>query len=202
MGKRVSEVLREEMEAIRAEIQVIEDTEEPSEDELQRGQGLLDEWDAKQADYDKAVAREKKVDEVMRARLQPEKVESTSPARPRGPEVIRHVEPFETQEELVRSLWNHGSFDEKDTISRALSAVDGAPRHLVDAGKERLHDLLHLDNRHAPLIARHVLLTGSPEYHEQFREFVASRGTYVGEAMRAAMSLTDANGGYLVKMAS
>lgn len=196
--KKRSEVLGEEMEAIRAEIQVIEGAEEPSDDELSRGDALLAEFDEKQVLRTKALEREKQVDEVLRARLQPEQVESTSPARPRGPEVIRHVEPFETQEQLVRSLWNHGSFDEKDTISRALAAVDDAPRHLLDPGKERLHELLHMDNRHAPLIARHVLLTGSPEYHDQFREFVASRGTYVGEAMRAAMSLTDANGGYLV----
>jgi len=196
--KRRSEVLREEMEAFRAEIQVIEDIEEPSDDDIQRGEGLLSDWDAKKIDYDAAVAREAKVDEVLRARLEPARVEPQSPATPRGPEVMRHVQPFETQTELVRSLWSHGSFDEGDAISRALAAVEKAPRHVDDAAKERMNDLLHLDNRHAPLIARHMLLTGSPEYHDQFREYVASRGTYVGEAMRAAMSLTDANGGYLV----
>jgi HK97 family phage major capsid protein len=196
--KRKSETLREEMEAIRAEIQVIEEADEPTEDDLQRAQGLLDEWDGKKKDYDAALDREKRVDEVLRARLEETKVEPQSPAGPRGPEVMRRVEPFETQEELVRSLWNHGSFDEKDTISRALAAVERAPRHVDDRAKERMDDLLHIDNRHAPLIARHMVLTGSPEYHDQFREYVASRGTYVGEALRAAMSLTDANGGYLV----
>ena len=198
MAKKRSEVLREEMEALRAEIKVIEENEEATDDEISRGSDLLAEWDDKKGDYDKALERERKVDEVLRAALQPETTESASPARPRGPEIMRKVEPFETTDELVRSLWNHGSFDEKDTISRALAAVEHAPRHVDDKGKERMDDLLHLDNRHAPLIARHMLLTGSPEYHEQFREYVASRGTYVGEAMRAAMSLTDANGGYLV----
>lgn len=196
--KKRSEVLGEEMEAIRAEVKVIEENDEATEDEISRGEALLEEFDLKRAEYDKAVAREAKVDEVLRLRLEPRNVEPTSPAAPRGPEVMRHVEPFETQQELVRSLWNHGSFNEPDTIARALAAVDNAPRHVSDQGKERMHDLLHLDNRHAPLIARHMLLTGSPEYHDQFREYVASRGTYVGEALRAAMSLTDANGGYLV----
>lgn len=199
--KKRSEVLAEELEALRAEIKVIEENDEATPEEIERATALLEEWDGKDAQRLAALEREKKVDEVLRAALKPEAVESTSPARtrtPGAPEVMRHVDPFETSEQLVRSLWNHGSFDEKDTISRALSAVEGAPRHLDDPSKERLHDLLHLDNRHAPLIARHVLLTGSDEYHEQFREYVASRGTYVGEAMRAAMSLTDANGGYLV----
>src|SRR3954468_17931877 len=90
------------MEAIRAEIQVIEGTEEATEDELQRAQGLLDEWDGKKTDYDAALAREAKVDEVLRAKLDQRKVEPQSPAAQRGPEVMRRVEPFETQEELVR----------------------------------------------------------------------------------------------------
>ena len=199
--KKRSVILAEELEALRAEIKVIEENDEATDEEVTRATALLEEWDGKDAERLKAIEREKKVDEVLRAALQPEQVESTSPARtrtPSAPEVMRHVEPYETTEELVRSLWNHGSFDEKDTISRALAAVDAAPRHVEDSGKERLNDLLHIDNRHAPMIARHMLLTGSDDYHEQFREYVASRGTYVGEAMRAAMSLTDANGGYLV----
>jgi len=196
--KRKSEILSEAMEALRSEIKVIQESEESTDEDLQRADGLLEEWDLKDAEYKKALEREAKVDEVLQRSLEERKVEPQSPAAPRGPEVMRKVAPFETQTELVRSLWSHGSFDEKDTIDRALAAVDGAPRHVDDDAKERMHDLLHLDNRHAPLIARHMVLTGSPEYHEEFREYVASRGTYVGEALRAAMSLTDANGGYLV----
>jgi len=199
--KKRSEVLAEELEALRAEIKVIEENDDATDEEVSRATALLEEWDDKDAQRTKALEREAKVDEVLRARLQPEQVESTSPARtriPSSPEVMRHVDPYETSETLVRSLWNRGSFDEHDTISRALTAVEDAPRHLSDAGKERLVDLLHLDNRHAPLIARHMLLTGSKEYHEAFREYVASRGAYVSDVLRAAMSLTDANGGYLV----
>lgn len=198
--KRKSEILTEELEALRSEIKVIQESEEPTEDDIQRADGLLEEWDRKEAERTAAIAREEKVDSVLRAALDDRKVEPQAPSERRGPEVMRKVEPYDehTQTELVRSLWNHSSYDEKDTISRALSAVDNAPRHVDDAGKEHLHNLLHMDNRHAPLIARHMLLTGSDEYHEQFKEYVASRGTYVGDAMRAAMSLTDAQGGYLV----
>ncbi len=198
MARKQSEVLAEEMEVLRSELKVIEEMEEPSDDELLRGEQLLEEFKLKQPVYEKALAREAQVAEVLRASLVPARTEPQSPAAQRGPEVMRRVEPFETQEELVRSLWSRGSFDEKDTIGRALAAVERAPRHVDDAARERMDNLLHLDNRHAPLIARHMVLTGSPEYHEQFREYVASRGTYVGEALRAAMSLTDANGGYLV----
>jgi HK97 family phage major capsid protein len=200
MGKKRSEVLGEELEALRAEIKLIDEAEDPAEDELSRASQLLEEFDLKKVDFDKAVDREAKVDEVLRARLLPERVEPAQPDERdrRGPEVMRHVEPFENTQELVRSLWHHTAYNEQDTISRAMAAVDSAPRHVNDAGKEHLHDLLNMDNRHAPLIARHMLLTGSEQYHKEFQEYVASRGTYVGEAMRAAMSLTDAQGGYLV----
>lgn len=198
MRKR-SEQLREEMEALRAEIKVIEENDEATDDEVVRAGALLEEWDGKKTELDAAIDREAKVAEVLRAALAPANVEGEQQAsRSRGPEVKRSVDPFSTSEELVRSLWNQGPFNPQDTISRALAAVEQAPEHLADAGRERLDQLLRLDNKHAPMIARHVLLTGSPEYHEEFRQYVASRGTYVGEAMRAAMSLTDANGGYLV----
>src|SRR6266545_6206317 len=102
MAKKRSEVLREEMEALRAEIKVIEENEEASEEEISRGGDLLAEWDDKKTDYDKALERERKVDEVLRAALQPESTEDTSPARTRTPEVMRKVEPYETTDELVR----------------------------------------------------------------------------------------------------
>jgi HK97 family phage major capsid protein len=43
-----------------------------------------------------------------------------------------------------------------------------------------------------------MLMTGSPEYHAEFQEY--ARTGYVGDQMRAALSLTGANGGYLVPM--
>jgi HK97 family phage major capsid protein len=195
MRKR-SEVLAEEQEALRAEIKLIEENEEATDEELARGDALLAEFDEKETLRVKALEREEQVDAVMRARLIPDQTERE--AGNRGPELMRHEDPFGTTQELVRSLWHHTSYDEKSTLSRALTAVDDAPRHVTDDCKEHLHNLLEMDNRHAPLIARHMLLTGSAQYHKEFQEYVASRGTYVGEAMRAAMSLTDAQGGYLV----
>lgn len=198
--KKQSEILAEEQEALRAEIKLIHENEESTEEDIVRGDALLAEFDEKEVLRQAAIKREAQVDEVLRANLIPTTRTEAGDAGPRGPEVMRKAEPYEetTQRELVRSLWHHSSYDEKDTISRALSAVDNAPRHVGDDSKERLHDLLHMDNRHAPLIARHMLLTGSEQYHKEFQEYVASRGTYVGETLRAAMSLTDAQGGYLV----
>lgn len=201
MARKQSEALAEEMEILRAEIKVIEESDEPTDDDLSRAEALLTEWDSKKADYDKAVDRENKVAEVMRAALKPSGLETGSqPDARRGPEFMRRVDPYDesVQEELKRSLWGKGPFNGDDAISRANAAIEHAPRHVDDRAKENLDRLVNLDNRHAPLIARHMLMTGSEEYHKQFREYVASRGTYVGELLRTAMSLTDANGGYLV----
>ena len=117
-----------------------------------------------------------------------------------GPEYMRRVDAYDSSnyEQLRRSLHGAGGFDEGDTISRAMAAVERAPSHVTDDGRESAIRLLEQDNRHTPLIARHVLMTGSPEYHEEFQEYIRCKGVYAGELMRTALSLTDANGGYLV----
>lgn len=118
----------------------------------------------------------------------------------RAPEHLRRVEAYEPSnyETLRRSLHGAGGFDEGDTISRAMAAVERSPVHVNDDARESGMRLLEQRNRHTPLIARHILMTGSDEYHQEFEEYVRCRGVYAGELMRAAMSLTDANGGYLV----
>lgn len=205
MGKKRSEILEEELEVLRSELKVIEDSEEPTDEDISRGEALLAEWDDKKTEHEKALDREKKVDEVFRAALarNEESTENgdgpaTGNGTRRGPEVKRNVDPFDNQEVLVRSLWGEALLNTPDTISRAHMVVDDAPYHVDDAAKERMHHLLQLDNKHSGTIARHMLLTGSPEYHEEFRTYVKSKGSLVGEAMRTALSLTDANGGYLV----
>jgi HK97 family phage major capsid protein len=85
-----------------------------------------------------------------------------------------------------------------DMVSRALTAIENGPRHMSEAARERCAELVDMGNNEAPLIARHMLLTGSPQYHEEFQEYVRSMGHVVGPAMRAAMSTVGSAGGYLV----
>ena len=198
MGKKRSEILSEELEALRAEIQVIESAEEPSEEDLSRSSNLLAEWDDKEKEREKALEREAQVAKVLEANLARSDQSESGDGPRRGPEVKRSVDPFDNQEILFRSLMGDVLLNASDTISRAQYAIDDAPRHVNDAAKERMHELLGLDNKHASSIARHMLLTGSPQYHDEFRDYVKSRGTMVGDAMRTAMSLSDDAGGYLV----
>lgn len=77
---------------------------------------------------------------------------------------------------------------------RALSAIETSGKHLTDSHRETATRVLETA-RHsdAPEIARFILQTGSEEYMDSFEAFVRSGGRE-----RAAMSLTGANGGYMV----
>lgn len=210
MARKQSEVLSEEMEVLRAEITVInEKGDEASEDELARADALLDEWKTKDADLKRHLAREAQVAEVLRASLNPgNKEDGTAPPR-RSPEFMRRTDPYDqdTYVELARSAQQGPeriNFDSQPVISRALAAVEQMPKvafnstKQADQASERITRLLELDNQHAPLIARHMLMTGSEEYRSQFRRYIMSAGNDTGDLVRTAMSLTAGNGGVLV----
>lgn len=199
--RKQSETISEEMEILRAEIKVITDNDEATDDEVARGDALLVEFKAKEIERQKALKREADVDEVMRAALNPGNRED---GVRRGPEVMRKRDAFEEDPELQQlarsaSRPEDVNFDAEPTIERARRAVDQVPKWVNDKSKERLHELLDQeDDRNTPLIARHILLTGSPEYRDQFKEYVRAMGRYVPEMLRTAMSLTAGNGGVLV----
>lgn len=201
--RKQSEIIAEQQEALRAEIKVITENEESTEEDVARGDALLAEWKDLEAKRAKALEREAQVDEVMRAHLNVGNREDAAPAR-RGPEVKRTRDAFEQDAELEQlqrsaSRPEDINFDAPATIERARYAVDQVPRWVSDKSKERLHELLDQeDDRNTPLIARHLLLTGSPEYRNQFKEYVRSMGKYVPDLLRTAMSLTSGNGGVLV----
>jgi HK97 family phage major capsid protein len=198
MPRKTAAALAAEIEVLRAELGEL-DKPTATDEDVTRSEEIVDEIEELKNTYDKAVAYEKKL-EVARSLTLSGHTESGdgSVVRSRGPEVIKQIEPYEPSNlELVRA----GRYDDGDVISRARKAVETAPRHLDTKGREHVEKLLTYlddeeDSRQAPLIARHLLLTGSPEYHQQFREYV--RTGYAGELLRANMSLTDSAGGYLV----
>lgn len=208
MPRKQSEIIAEEMEVLRAEVKVIEEMDAPGEEDLARAEACLDEWDGKKVLYDKAVDRERRVDEVKRAALDHGNHESgdAGAAWDRTKVQVKRntSDPFEDNAEL-RDLMRSAkraevvNFDAESAIERAKRSVDGVPRWVSDTTKQRLHELLDGDDDiNTPLIARHIVLTGSPEYRSQFMEYVRSMGKYVPELLRTAMSLTAGNGGVLV----
>ncbi len=88
------------------------------------------------------------------------------------------------------------SLGEKEMIARARRAVEIAPDWMPDNNKTEADDMVRRASRkQRPLMAQHMLLTGSERYTDMFLNYMASPIDY---AQRAALGLTNANGGYLV----
>lgn len=208
--KRLLEV-DNEIKLISDRLAEIESLSDPEGDEVARSEiltrrttetdDLISRFKALKAEREPLLVRAQALADVAAAAKDLARVESGDGARYLGgvgPNYMKKVDPYEASEmDAIRS----GRYESGDIVSRARKAVEVAPRHLNDKGREHLEKLLvHFgddqDSRQAPLIARHVLMTGSPEYHRQFQEYM--RTGFPGDVLRANMSLTDANGGYLV----
>lgn len=184
------EELAEKLTSLRSEIEDLQAIEEPTDEQAARMESVLPEWDETKAEFDRLNERAEKIDAIRSAAIEPTNRERTAP------EVITRTDqdPFANLD-AVRA----GLVSESDLRARALDAIEKAPEHLTDDQREHVTKLVQArTNKHAAGIARHLLLTGSEEYHTEFEEYARSGGSYVGPQMRAAMSLTDANGGYLV----
>jgi HK97 family phage major capsid protein len=202
--KRLQEVLREQ-DVIRARLDEIAAMPEPEGDEATRSKAfddrgtetddLLARWDELEEEREPLAARQARLDAIRSLARDPGNRDGADREGKylgqSGPEIKRKVDPY-ADLEVVRA----GYARPEDVLSRAAAAVDQAPRHMNDEARQHVTRLIEAEGNQAPLIARHLLMTGSEQYHEEFKEYVKTR--YVGEAMRAAMSLTDANGGYLV----
>jgi HK97 family phage major capsid protein len=199
--RRTSAEIAEEMEVLRAELTLLnqqdDDTDEAAEATIERAESALEEFKGLKVEYDKAIHFEKELEAVRSLSLNPTNVETGDGAkgvtRSKGPEVMRQVQPYEDYELVRGQLMPRG-----DMISRAKKAVDDAPEYVDDKGREHMTRLLEKPSPQTAGIARHMLMTGSPEYHEEFEEFWRTNGSFPGPLMRAALSLTNANGGYLV----
>lgn len=192
--------IEQRQEAIRARLAEIEALPEPDGDEAVRAQHytdvntetdtLLAEWDTLDTERKPLAERAQRLEAVRTAT----RTVRTEPGFAGAPEVLRRTEPFENLDAL-----RAGYLPEAEVIGRAKAAIDAAPRHLNDAGREHATQLLEDESRQAPAIARHMLLTGSPEYHEEFRTFMATSGKHWGPNLLRAISLSpDSAGGALV----
>lgn len=88
------------------------------------------------------------------------------------------------------------SVSEGEMVARARRAVEIAPDWVQDAYRTEADEMVRRASRkQRPLMSQHILLTGSEQYTENFLEYMSNP---VDTAQRAALSLTNANGGYLV----
>lgn len=181
MQKR-SEILAGQMESIRATLLDLDAIEEPTEEQVEQARAALDEFTTLEEQHRAALEHEAKMERVRSFAIShPEARESGFAG---GPEVMVRNDPFANLDSVRAGL-----LGPDDMSARALNAIE-AERGMDDSFKERAYSLAEKD----PLIARHILLTGSPEYQAGFRSWMRDPVGYRG----TAMTLTDANGGYLV----
>lgn len=191
--KRI-EALAAELETLRSEISELDATEEPTEEQADRFTAALVEWDDKKAEHDRLVERAEKVEAVREASVVTES--NREEGTPKAPEVKRTAtDPFENLD-AVRA----GFVRDDDVRSRALAGIDAAD-DIDDEYREQATKLV----QHSNGAARLALLTGSPEYRSAFEKVLESPESYQAflddgerQALRAALSTTDANGGYAI----
>jgi HK97 family phage major capsid protein len=181
-------------EAVRSELASISALPEPGEDDLAWQGTLIQEYD----DLDRLAGplrkRAKDLERVMRAAQDPANMER--PDRPATPDLAtRNVigqDPF-AELDRVRA----GLVEPRTVRGRALDAIEQAHRrgdmpqeYAEQATAKTENQFLGQTN-----VARHILETGSDEYLEAFRAYLHDPQ---GESRRAALTLTNANGGYLL----
>ena len=158
---------------------------------------LIAEWDTLTAEREPLAARAAQLEVIRAAHLNPVNIIPGS-----GPTVVTRTQsdPFEVVQ-AVRS----GTLNTGELVSRALDAVEGfaaggARNHVNDASAQRMTQLVESN----PSMAAHVLLAGSPTYHRAFQHLMQNQGEINAlepdeqASVRAALSLTGANGGYLI----
>lgn len=84
------------------------------------------------------------------------------------------------------------AISDTEMVSRARTAIEKAPDWVLDEHREQAEFIVKRASRkQKPLMAQHMLITGSEEYLEMFTKYMLSPND---NAQRAALSLTNANG--------
>jgi HK97 family phage major capsid protein len=186
----------DEMARIKAELQRMEDDDSVTEEtDGDLRDTLVARWKKLDAECEPIIARMKEIQSITRTASDEANLE-----RPDGgsagkwgkdsPDLVVRTQrdPYENLQAVRSKLVTRA-----DLRARALDAIELEARRANIA-----HDFAEQATVRAqdnPGIARHILLTGSEEYQEAFRAYMENPEE---EAQRAALSLTNANGGYLL----
>jgi HK97 family phage major capsid protein len=194
------------MQSIRADLDNLEQLEDPTEDDHTRTDDLLSEWDDLSEELAPLAAREERIARIREAsrqeanREEPVVEEEADSQRHstgrRGQRRDQRRDPFEDLDS-VRS----GMANPTDIRARAVSAIERYAERSdhwslnSEAAENATRMVEKTGAKFGTAVARQMLVTGSPEYLASFEQYLTEPG---GFSQRAALSLTPANGGYLV----
>lgn len=184
----------DEQARIKNELQRMEEDETVTEEDSgDLRDTLVERWETLDKKAKPLIERMEKVRGITRAAADPANLEGPEPtgaSRYGSPDLLARTsrDPYENLD-AVRSR----VVTRQEMRGRALDAIElevkraNLPHDYAEAATLKVQD--------SPGIARHILLTGSEEYQEAFRAYMEDPQ---GMAQRAALSLTLANGGYLL----
>jgi HK97 family phage major capsid protein len=184
---------QEEMARIKADLQRMEaDDTVTEEDSGDLRDTLVERWEQLDRECAPIIERMEKVRGITRAASDPANREpgADSGGERRAPEFMQRLDPFGDLEAVRGGMVRRG-----DLIARALSAVEIDNRHgrLPDDYAEAATQKA----KWQPNVARHMLLTGSPDYQDAFRTYLEDPMGAGREASRA-LSLGTGSGGFLL----
>ena len=191
--KRATEI-RERMAAIRSDIDALEGVDEVTEEHHVRMDALLEEFDDLKTELEPLAAREAKIAELRSRAANDANVERTNA----GPDLVvkRDLDPYADMDS-VRS----GLVRPSDMRARALKAIEQYAERsdhwqLEHDGAEQVTRMVEkMGAKFGTAVSEHILQTSTPEYLSAFQQYMENP---TGFSSRAALSLTPANGGYLV----
>jgi len=182
----------DEQARIKNELQRMEDSEETSEEQDGDARDtLVARWELLDGKAKPLIERMERIRGITRMAQDPANLEPPDPGGSRwGAELVTRTQrdPYADLEAVRDRLVTRA-----DLRARALDAIEAEARR-----GNMSHDFAEIATvkaQDSPGIARHMLLTGSEDYQEAFRAYVEDPE---GMAQRAALTLTLANGGYLL----
>ena len=188
--------IRSRMVTIEADIKALEEInpEEQTEENHLRLDALLEDWDAAKTELEPWEAREAKIAEMRERSHQQANREVTGA----DPTVIvkQKRDPFADLDSVRTHM-----VPVAEVRARAEAAIEQFANRqdhwaLTDDAAQHVTDLIYKRGKNfGKALSEQLLVTGAPEYLAAFEQYLSDPG---GFSQRAALSLTPANGGYLV----
>jgi HK97 family phage major capsid protein len=199
-----ADTIRTRQAVIKTDLEALEALEDPGEEDSLRTDALLQEWDELVTELEPLAERERKIAAVRAAmtddgnRERGASTEVVGGSGGSGPELVVRTkrDPFANLEQA-----RNGVMPDTEVRNRAKDVVEmyaARSDHwgLAQEGAEQATRLIEKGGvAFGTAVARQMLTTGTPEYLAAFESYLNDPGGY---ASRAALSLTPANGGYLV----
>jgi HK97 family phage major capsid protein len=191
---RTLQAIEKRQAAIRGELLQIEQ-DSTDMDEAQRSQNatytdtLLQEFDELEEERKPLAERMKRLDAVVHAATETEDQDNSKVERTSGPFVNAKRDPFDNLDAVRANM-----VPPREQRERALDAIERSNRlGKIDSDYA---EAATVKAQRSVAVSQHILMTGSDEYEDNFREYMADPAR---NAQRAALSLTpSANGGFLL----